>query len=76
MSVALAERPAQTNDHRPAARWSRAGVGGETTLEQLISGAWEGLVARAEVACPICGGVMTRRSGGDGSCRDCGSSLS
>jgi hypothetical protein len=54
--------------------------GAGPTLEQLISGAWEGLVARAAVACPACGGMMRPRYAAGaapvgGRCADCGSEL-
>jgi hypothetical protein len=59
----------------------RAGPGGGLTLEGLLSGAWEGLAARASVACPVCAGEMRPR-GADaagrpvgGGCRDCGAAL-
>jgi hypothetical protein len=58
-----------------------AGPGGGLTLEGLLSGAWEGLAARASVACPVCTGDMRPR-GADaagrpvgGGCRDCGTEL-
>jgi hypothetical protein len=57
-----------------------AGPGGGLTLEGLLSGAWEGLAARASVACPVCSGDM--RPGSEpgaapvgGSCRECGAEL-
>lgn len=49
------------------------------TLEALVSGVWEGLVARRSVACPVCGGAMHPAGGAGatmGHCRDCGASLS
>ena len=62
----------------------RRGVGpggGGLTLGELLSGAWEGLAARASVACPVCAGEM-RPGGADaaggpvgGGCRDCGAAL-
>jgi hypothetical protein len=33
-------------------------VGGEPTLDELLSGAWEGLVAHQAVECPVCRGAM------------------
>jgi hypothetical protein len=33
--------------------------GGEPTLDELVSGIWEGLVAHQRVPCPWCGGDMT-----------------
>jgi hypothetical protein len=37
-------------------------VGGEPTLDEVLSGAWEGLAAHQHVACPVCGGDMRGRS--------------
>jgi hypothetical protein len=52
-----------------------------TTLDDLLSGAWEGLAAAASTACPVCDGALTPRwSAGagvvGGRCGDCGSELS
>jgi hypothetical protein len=55
---------------------------GEATLDDVLSGAWEGLHAAASsTACPVCGGELQPRwSAGagvvGGRCRDCGSELS
>ena len=55
---------------------------GEATLDELLSGAWEGLsAATSDPACPVCGGELQPRwSAGagvvGGRCRDCGSELS
>jgi hypothetical protein len=51
------------------------------TLEDVISGAWEGLTAHGAVACPVCRGAMAPRYGAGaaavgGRCGDCGSQLS
>lgn len=56
-------------------------VGGESSLEELISGAWEGLAAHHPVACPLCGGEMAAVYGAHarpsvGRCGDCGTELS
>jgi hypothetical protein len=56
-------------------------VGGEPTLDDLLSGAWEGLTAHKSVACPVCGDAMTPEYGVHalpigGGCRGCGSRLS
>lgn len=54
---------------------------GRLTLDELITGVWEGLAVRGAVECPVCASPMTRSScgGGDdqqmGSCLDCGSKL-
>ncbi len=55
-------------------------VGGEPTLEDLISSAWEGLAAHSAVACPVCGSSMGPQYGAHarpigGRCDDCGSTL-
>jgi len=55
---------------------------GRLTLDELITGAWEGLAVRGTVACPVCAGPMTAQAPGHdggaptGACLDCGSQLS
>lgn len=53
---------------------------GETTLDALVSSAWEGLTGRLPVSCPACGGEMLPSGEGSGAqggrCRACGSGLS
>ncbi len=34
------------------------GMDGEPTLDELLSGAWEGLAAHRSVSCPVCGQGM------------------
>ena len=51
------------------------------TLDDLVAGVWEGLLAGAPADCPACGTVMTpRHSAGagvvGGRCGGCGSTLS
>ena len=51
------------------------------TLEDVISGAWEGLAAHDVVSCPVCHGEMVPRYGSGGTtvggrCQDCGTTLS
>ena len=51
------------------------------TLEDVLSGAWEDLVAHRTATCPICDGAMVPRYGSvpfavGGRCRDCGAELS
>jgi hypothetical protein len=74
MSMLLVEREADEQ------LWSEDDGG--ATLDDLLSGAWEGLTAGASSAvCPVCGGALEPRwSAGagvvGGRCRDCGSELS
>ena len=42
------------------------------TLEDMILGAWEDLVAGSPAECPVCGGKMRAASG----CGNCGADLS
>jgi hypothetical protein len=56
-------------------------AGGEPTLDQLVSGVWQGLTARASGSCVICGGQMVAHYGAHarpvlGRCTSCGSTLS
>jgi hypothetical protein len=54
-------------------------LGGGLTLDEAIVGAWEGLAARAAVACPLCGGALRPHAAGGaapgGGCGDCGTTL-
>jgi hypothetical protein len=66
--------------HEDAAGQEPRAVRGAPTLEDLISGAWEGLSAHASVACPACGAEMHPRAGAGpevsgGRCGGCGSEL-
>jgi hypothetical protein len=75
---------------RPRARRSEVGesapslfddLGGEPTLDELLSGAWEGLVAHQHAACPVCSGDMTPEYGVHarpigGRCGSCDAQLS
>jgi hypothetical protein len=74
MAVLLAERESDVR------LWAEDGGG--ATLDDLLSGAWEGLhVAATAATCPVCAGELAPRwSAGagvvGGRCRDCGSELS
>jgi hypothetical protein len=74
MAVLLIERDADVR------LWGEEDSG--ATLDDLLSGAWEGLTAAASsTACPVCDGELAPRwSAGagvvGGRCRDCGSELS
>ena len=55
---------------------------GRLTLDDLITGVWEGLAVRGTVNCPVCASQMASRTPvgcGEvptGVCRNCGSRLS
>ena len=88
MSTLLLER-AQTfdegfeRDTRPrldgALLAGMADAHGRLTLDELITGVWEGLAVRGAVECPVCASSMARGSHDDdrqvGSCLGCGSKL-
>ena len=64
---------------RPAALASPSPRAGPT-LEDVLSGAWEDLVAHRTATCPICRGAMAPRYGSGpsavgGRCRECGTEL-
>ncbi len=52
---------------------------GRLTLDELITGVWEGLAVRGAVECPVCASSMALGAHGDdqptGSCLGCGSAL-
>lgn len=76
----------RVGDRRRARELERAptlfsDVGGEPTLDEFMSGVWEGLAAHGRAACPVCGGEMLARPGAharpsEGRCRDCGTTFS
>jgi hypothetical protein len=61
----------------------RADAHGRLTLDDLITGVWEGLAVRGTVNCPVCDSAMSLGDSdrGDrehmpvGACLNCGSSL-
>lgn len=63
---------------RPASapEGARSAGNGGLTLEQRLTGVWEGLAVAGSAACPLCGAEMRREPGrAEGSCGDCGSTL-
>ncbi len=91
MTTLLLERPPALEEgfeHGARRRLDGASISGHVdahgrlTLDDLITGVWEGLAVRATVQCPVCEGPMApgpRESGGDqtaGACLSCGSRLS
>jgi len=59
---------------------ARQALGRESTLDDLIVSAWEGLTAQRVVACPVCASPMSPRRGPaahsvEGHCEDCGGRL-
>jgi hypothetical protein len=82
MSTLAPDRPGA---HRRAAgepaRSLLDDVDGEPTLDEVLSGVWEGLAAHQDVACPVCGGNMTPEYGAHarpigGRCQSCATQLS
>ena len=73
MSVAVATETAAVAK-RPNQRSSaqRLFEPSEVTLEDVVLGAWEELVADGRVECPVCGASMSMLDG----CGECGSDLS
>ena len=66
---------------RPMSRtiFTRPGETGPT-LDEVLVGVWEGLLASRKVSCPVCSGAMEPRHGSGpgpvgGRCRDCNSIL-
>jgi ribosomal protein L37AE/L43A len=60
----------------PVGVTGRFAPGGETTLEEAVSSAWEGLTAHAAASCPVCDeGTMRPRAGGGATCDRCKSRL-
>jgi hypothetical protein len=47
------------------------------TLDELVTDAWEGLIARGTACCPACHGKMNANAHGEegGECMDCGAKL-
>jgi hypothetical protein len=55
-------------------------LGGEPTLDDVLSRVWEGLTAQSVVTCPVCNSEMRPEYGQRtralrGRCTDCGSTL-
>ncbi len=80
-ATAAMERPGQLSLEPAAGGAGDGEVGGEPTLEAVVSGAWEGLAAHAAVVCPVCGGRMEPGAGpggrgARGRCARCSSELS
>lgn len=60
----------------PLAGRQATGASGGPTLDELISGVWEGLSARVFVACPVCTRPLRAASPAAVRCGGCGSTLS
>jgi hypothetical protein len=82
MSTLALDRPgAHRHDAREPAPSLFDDLGGEPTLDESLSGAWEGLAAHRHVACPVCGGDMRPEYGVHarpigGRCQSCETELS
>ena len=78
MTVVDLERPAPPTRASPPPVQAPSREG--RTLEDVLSGAWEDLIAHRIAACPICGGAMRPRYGSGpspvgGRCGECGTQL-
>jgi DnaJ-class molecular chaperone len=67
-------------DDRRAAPVSASSSDSRPTLDELLSGVWEGLSSHHTVTCPVCSGKMTPRYGSGarpvgGRCKRCGTTL-
>jgi hypothetical protein len=58
VSALALELPFIHDGSRSDARSGAADLGGEPTLDTLVSGVWEGLAAHRSATCPLCGGEM------------------
>jgi hypothetical protein len=80
-ALALEPRVTRGPAKRVEARAGSADLGGEPTLDALVSGVWEGLAAHTSVACPVCEEQMAPVYGAHalpigGACESCGTRLS
>lgn len=82
-ALALAPRVARASERVGVqdVHAGKTGLGGEPTLDALVSGVWEGLAAHGPVGCPVCGEEMVPAYGAHarpiaGTCRGCGTRLS
>ena len=77
----LALEPRIARGRRTAgARSGSADVGGEPTLDAVLSGVWEGLAAHLSVTCPVCEEQMVPVYGAHarpigGQCGGCGTRM-
>ena len=82
MSTLAPAPPGDRGRERTSAAPSLFGnLGGEPTLDEIITGVWEGLAAHRAVVCPVCGGEMGPRYGAHarpigGRCHSCEATLS
>jgi hypothetical protein len=67
--------PVAAPERRDAATKSPCSDGRGLTLEQRVSGVWEGLRAVGHAECVVCGGRI-EAEGSAGRCARCGSTLS
>ena len=82
-ALALAPRVARTSERVGVqdVHAGKTGLGGEPTLDALVSGVWEGLAAHRPVGCPVCGEEMVPAYGAHakpigGHCDGCRAALS
>ena len=83
-ALALEPRVARGSDGvgvQAAGMGGATDLGGEPTLDALVTEVWEGLAAHRSVGCPVCGEEMLPAYGAHarpigGGCRSCGTKLS
>jgi hypothetical protein len=80
-ALALEPRVTRGPAQSVGARAGSADLGGEPTLDALVSGVWEGLAAHTSFACPACDEQMVPVYGAHalpiaGRCQSCGTRLS
>jgi DnaJ-class molecular chaperone len=78
-SILGGSRQDDSSSHGHAPRAARAS-GHRPTLDDVLSGVWEGLSSHHTVTCPVCSGKMAPRYGSGarpvgGRCQRCGSTL-
>ncbi|MDQ2895474.1 MAG: hypothetical protein M3Y09_07495 [Actinomycetota bacterium] len=79
-ALAYTRRPARRRGEPCPAPGLLDGLGGDPTLDEVLSGAWEGLAAHRPVACLVCGEQMAPAYGAHarpigGHCSSCQSTL-
>ena len=88
LDLGLASRSPARDDADEATPWrapqeplpAAAGPRGRPTLDELVVGVWEGLLAHRPTGCPVCGATMLPRAASGAAaagarCGGCGTTL-